>query len=187
MIPCPSCKTELVPPVFNTGGLTSCPSCAAQLRADVYPAFKRPSQAEAGERVLTDSEASCFAHPQKRAVRVCARCGRFMCGLCDIELNGEHLCPPCLDKGAAGGKIQSLQNRRVCYDKVALYVALVSNLFYFFVPFAALAVLFLTLRYWNSPRSPVSRSRVRFVLAAGISLLQLAVIGLMVHSYFIAS
>jgi hypothetical protein len=143
------------------------------LRADVFPAFKRRPAAEAGARVHSDSEAGCYAHPQKQAVRVCARCGRFMCALCDIDLNGEHMCPVCLDKGAAGGKIQSLQNKRVCYDKVALYVALLSNLFVYLVPLAAPAVLFMAVRYWNSPLSIVSKSRIRFVLAAGIAVLQL--------------
>jgi hypothetical protein len=178
MIACPRCHGELGPPVWNAGGLVPCPGCSAALRADVFPAARRPAPpGDAGELLVTETEAGCYAHPRKKAVRVCARCGRFMCGLCDIELNGEHLCPPCLDRGAAAGRIAGLENRRVCYDKVALYTALLSNFFIYSVVFAAPAVLFMVVRYWKQPISVVSTSRFRFVLAAGIAVLQLAAIG----------
>lgn len=177
MISCPRCKTELDPPVYNTGGLSDCPKCKYNLRVDVYPAYKRSLKAQSGVLLNSSSEAGCFAHPQNKADLVCGRCGRFMCALCDIELNGEHLCPTCLEKGAAQGRIGGLENRRICHDRIALYVAFWSNLFYFLIPIAAPAVLFMTIRYWKSPLSLVSTTRIRFLLASGIASFQLMLIG----------
>lgn len=178
MIACPRCRRELGPPVFSAGETVPCPGCAAELRVDRFPAASRPAPpSDAGQPLLSESEAGCYAHPGKKAVKICVRCGRFMCGLCDIDLNGEHICPSCFDTGAAAGRIASLETRRVCYDKVALYTALLSNLVIHSVIFTAPAVLFMTVRYWKRPISIVSHSRFRFVLAAAIAVLQLAAVG----------
>ena len=106
--------------------------------------------------------------------RSCSACGRFVCALCDVELNGRHMCPACFEKGKTNRKIKSLENQRTCYDTLALLVATVSILIYWFTIFTAPFVIYLTVRHWNSPSSIIPRTKIRFVLAFLIASLQIA-------------
>src|SRR6185369_13510263 len=123
--------SPLWPELFNRAELKPCPSCAAPLQVEVFPAFFRKITPGTGaETILVEGEASCFYHPQKRAVLPCHGCGRFLCALCDCELHGEHYCPACLETGRKKGKIKRLENRRTLYDSIALAVALFPILFF---------------------------------------------------------
>jgi hypothetical protein len=93
--------------------------------------------------------------------------------LCDVEFNDQHLCAACLEKGKTQRKIKNLENHRVCYDTVALAIALVSALFIWPTLISAPIVLFMVFRYWNAPGSIIPRSKIRFVLAFGLALLQI--------------
>src|SRR5512140_3781205 len=101
MVPaCPKCTQALPPDVLNKAGLEPCPYCNTQVQAAVFPAiFKWIQPGEAGARILVEVESSCFYPEQKKAVIPCDNCGRFLCSLCDVELNGRHLCPMCLESG----------------------------------------------------------------------------------------
>ena len=95
---------------MNSSELSACPSCKALLRADVYPAlYKSLPVGLSGEALYMDKEASCFYHPRKKAVIPCSACGRFLCALCDVKFNGNHLCPACLEKGKTKRKIKGLR------------------------------------------------------------------------------
>jgi hypothetical protein len=182
-VTCTNCRTPLPPDFFNLPGLTPCPACSVPLQAEVFPAFfRRAAPGRAGEATVEDTESSCFYHPQKRAVLPCDACGRFLCALCDCELDGRHLCPACLEAGRTRGKIKSLENRRVMYDNLALALALFS-----FVPpviyvcwLTAPLSIFLALKHWKTPTSIVHRGKFRFVLAVVIGLLDIAVIAAIV-------
>lgn len=100
-----------------------------------------------------------------------------MCALCDCELNGDHFCPVCLEMGKTKGKIKSLENRRTLYDTIALALAVLpiaTVVFWFFTIVTAPMALFIAIRYWNSPRSLVHRTKFRYVLAITIATLQIA-------------
>jgi len=138
--------------------------------------------------VLVADEATCFYHPQKKAVLPCEGCGRFLCALCDCELHGQHFCPACLEVGRKKRKIKSLENERTLYDSIALSlavlpVAIVPLIYFTFI--TAPASLFVALRYWNAPRSIVHRTRIRLVLAIIFASLQ--IVGWVVAIYFIAN
>src|SRR5688572_25118384 len=93
---CSKCATPLPLEYLNAPDLQPCTSCGAEVRAEIYPAFFRETAVgSAGEVLVVDSEASCFYHLQKRASVVCGSCGRFLCALCDVELEGKHFCPDC--------------------------------------------------------------------------------------------
>ena len=154
--------------------LSACPSCKALLRADVYPAlYKSLPVGLSGEALHVDKEAGCFYHPRKKAVIPCSACGRFLCTLCDVKFNGDHLCPACLEKGKTKRKIKNLENHRTCYDTIALLVATVPIVTIWFTIFTAPLALFLTVKFWKAPTSIVPRTKVRFVLAAFIAGLQI--------------
>lgn len=179
MIPCTRCHSTLAADALNTGALSTCSACGVTLQADVYPAlFTGRAAGHVGELLQSREEASCFYHPDKRASKPCSSCGRFLCALCDIELEGKHLCPICLERGKSGESMTQLVDRRVCYDQVALLVAFVPIIlfaFVFFIPTiitAPIAIL-MVFRYWNAPASILPHSKIRFVMALILSVLQM--------------
>src|SRR5258708_7514078 len=100
LLTCPKCRAPVADGALNSETLQECLSCGGPLRVEVYPALFKPTEAgKTGETIVIEGEASCFYHPQKRAAIHCAFCGRFVCALCDVELNGEHICPVCLETG----------------------------------------------------------------------------------------
>jgi hypothetical protein len=177
LVSCPKCRAQLLDDVFNKPDWTPCPACHVPLQIEVFPAlFHPPAVGSTGERIVVEGEASCFYHPQKKAVVPCEGCGRFLCGLCDVELNGQHLCPTCLESGKKKGKLKNLQNQRTCYDTTALVLSLVplTIIFWFFTFVTAPMALFIAIRYWNAPGSLVrGGSRARFVIAIILSSLQI--------------
>ena len=162
-VACPSCQARLPPDFFNLKHFVSCPSCEATFRMRVFPALMRPATPSVAAPVIAEGESSCFYHPHKRAVVSCERCGRFLCGLCDIEVGDKHRCPGCLS--STGGTQPELEKRRTLYDGIALALATFPILFWPFTVITAPAALYMTVRYWRTPVSIFPRTKIRFVLA----------------------
>jgi hypothetical protein len=163
---CPRCQVPLPVEFAGKEDLAPCPGCGALLQAEVFPAlFRPPALVNAGEKVMIEGEASCFYHPRKKAVVPCESCGRFLCALCDIELNDQHLCPSCLETGRKKGKLVNLQNQRTCYDRMALGVSILALLLWPMAPIIGAVVIYLVVRYWKASLSLVRPSKLRFVAA----------------------
>lgn len=174
LVQCPQCQAWLLEGVFNQPELSPCPACGVPLQVEVFPAlFRRIHPGQSGETIMVEGESSCFYHPQKKAVVPCAGCGRFLCALCDCELNGQHFCPACLETGKSKGKIKTLENQRTRYDTIALGLAILPVLIFYLTIVTAPMTLFVAIRYWNAPQSIVRRTRFRFILAIVIALLQI--------------
>jgi hypothetical protein len=171
LIQCPKCRATLMEDAFNLPGLIPCATCGVPLQIEIFPAlFRKTAPGQQAEAVLVEGESSCFYHPQKKAVRPCDGCGRFLCALCDCELNGQHYCPTCLDVGKSKGKIKTLDNHRTRYDSIALALALFPILFFYFTLITAPITLYVAIRYWKAPQSIVRRHRVRTIIAILIAL-----------------
>ncbi|HEV3271741.1 MAG TPA: hypothetical protein VGZ93_06115 [Candidatus Methylacidiphilales bacterium] len=163
---CPKCKAALSIEPGTTEIASTCPQCASPIEAFFFPAFFRPMQVGTAATALADhTEASCFYHPQKQAMRVCDGCGRMICALCSIDLGAEHLCPNCLASGKKKGKITTLEDTRTRYDSIALSLAVFGMLFYVLSIFLAPAAIYISIRHWNSPGSLLGSSKIRFVIA----------------------
>jgi hypothetical protein len=175
LVQCPQCQAALPEGVFNQPDLSPCPVCEAPLQVEIFPAFFRKiTPGQRAEAILTDGESGCYYHPQKKAVLPCDGCGRFLCALCDCELNGQHFCPACLEAGKNKGKIQNLENHRTLYDSIALSLAIYPMIIFYFTFITAPMTLFVAIRYWKSPRSLVRRSNFRFIIAIILAVLQMA-------------
>jgi len=172
---CTKCNTPLPRQMLNAYTLSPCPACNSVLRVDVFPALYRefPS-GPSGDNLQIGKEAGCFYHPRRKAEVPCSACGRFVCDLCDVALNDQHLCPACFEKGKSQRKIKSLENQRTCYDTIALLVATLPMLIYWFTIITAPLVVYLTIRHWKTPSSIIPRTKIRFVLAFFIAGLQIA-------------
>ena len=180
LVQCPKCHAWLLDGVFNQPELSPCPACGVPLQIEVFPAlFRRVNPGQSGETIMVEGESSCFYHPQKKAVIPCQGCGRFLCALCDCELNGQHFCPTCLETGKAKGKIKNLENQRTLYDSIALSLAVYPLLIFYFTLITAPVALFVALRYWKAPRSIVRRTKIRYVVAIVLALTEIAGWGLL--------
>ena len=174
-VACGRCKTPLPPDLFNRSKILPCPNCGTATRVVTFPAFGRKSAGTATvENIVAEGEAGCFFHPAKKAVVACGNCGRFICGLCDLELGGRHLCPNCLESGKQKGKLAEIDHQRTSYGNVALGLALGSLLLGPASLLTAPIVLFLVIRHWKTPGSLVGGSgKKRRIAAAIIAVLQL--------------
>jgi len=192
MVTCGECSVAIPAEAWNREDGSLCPGCRQRVFAAVFPAavfsdvvfsgvvFSGVDGSRTGaapETVADAAEASCFFHPESRAAVPCSQCGRFLCNLCDIEVDGQHLCPSCFRAGVQKKKIASVDTQRVLYDSMALAAATVPALLFWPVIFGAPAALYITIRRWRTPLSVVPRTRIRFVLAAIFALAELAGIG----------
>jgi hypothetical protein len=182
-VSCPKCDAVLPETFLEGAELRPCPGCGRRLQVEAFPALFRPVAAgRFGEHILGDSEAGCFYHPDKRAVVPCANCGRFLCALCDVELDGQHLCPACLEAGQRKGELTQLENRRTLYDSAALTLALVPLLMWPVTLVTGPATVVLGIYAWNKPSSLIPRTKLRCILAILIGLVQTAGWGLLLAS-----
>ncbi len=167
MLWCTACQASLPPDALVGPGPARCRRCGAMLEISVFPALLRPLAAgKAGEAILTDQESACFYHPRKRAVVPCESCGRFLCALCDVDLNGRHYCAPCLEAARGRGAFPRLENQRTRYDRIAMALAGYPLLLFFYPTlFTAPVALFLSVRALKAPGSLVHGTKVRCVLA----------------------
>lgn len=177
-IACTKCRSPLPEFSFNQGAPAPCPGCNALVQVEVFPALTRKvAEGKPGETILIEGEASCFYHPQKRATVPCAACGRFLCALCDVEINDEHLCPACLETGRKKGKLTQLETKRILYDSSALMLAALPLLLFclwWISIVTAPAAIVLAIYSWYQPSSILPRSRVRSYLAIGLGLAEVA-------------
>ncbi len=171
---CPDCGKPLTAEEFNSGKEFPCGKCSAMLMVEAYPAlFRGAGSVRNGEAISGAGEASCFYHPQKKAAALCSACGRFLCTLCETELSGRCLCPSCIEKGRLNEEIEQLVTRRTLHDGLALSLAVLPMLFFPITVLTAPAAIYIAIRHWKTPGSILPRSRVRFVAAVVIALVQI--------------
>jgi hypothetical protein len=164
IVACSKCSRPLEPHIFNLDHPVDCPSCGSAIRALVFPAlFHRPQLSYA--EGLAETEASCFYHAENRAAVPCDSCGRFICGICRVDISGQTVCPSCIDAGIRTRKLVRFETRRIMYDTIALTLATVPPLVVWPSILTAPAAIYISLRYWRTPSSLVRRTRIRFIVA----------------------
>jgi len=174
LLTCTKCEAPLQREVLNTRSLSHCRSCDVLLRAEVFHAMFRKQAVETrNHAVALNDEAGCFYHSEKKAVIPCSVCGRFLCALCHVDLNGLPLCPLCLETGKKKQKIKNLENHRILYDTIVLSLAVYPLLLVWPTLLTAPLAVFMAIRYWKTPTSIIPRSKLRLIAALVISGLQI--------------
>ena len=173
LLRCDKCQTALPGAVVNTGTLVACPACGVATLVQVFPAFARVApRGRTAEALASAEDAGCFYHPTKKAVVPCDECGRFLCALCDLELDGRHVCPECIEVARKAGKTLR-GGTRTLHDQLALAIAALGTVIGVLGFVSGPVALFMAIRYWNEPRrSPVPRGRWRLVVAGILGGLQ---------------
>ncbi|MBI5064496.1 MAG: hypothetical protein HZB87_13765 [Desulfatitalea sp.] len=176
MIACPNCHTIQSVEAVNTGRMAPCPQCRKALRIDVFNAFLRRDEPEAA--ILSahaQGQAECFYHPGQLAVVPCAACGRLLCAVCRVELEGRSLCMACLQAGRDKQKITAMQNRHVRYDEIALALSVWGFLMMIFPSLVtAPAAIYFAVRHWRTPSPVLPKSRAQNIVAvllAGVQII----------------
>jgi len=165
-IRCPACNVALDKETGHLEELSPCPACGALLQIEIFPALnRRIEQGKAAESLLVDDDSSCFYHPTKKAVVCCEGCGRFLCSLCQVELENCNLCPSCLEGGREGDLPRLLHNRHFLHGEVALALSIFPLLFIFPTIVTAPAVLFYVIWFWKDYSGVLSQQRLKMILA----------------------
>lgn len=172
-VACVGCKRDLPPDFEDAADFLGCPACLNHLRVFAFPALRRSNAPAVAAPTIAAGEASCFYHPAKQAVVTCESCGRFLCGLCDIEIGDAHRCPSCLEAGKEKRQLATVETSRTLYDGLALVLAIVPLIFWPLTILTAPAALFIVIRYWRRPLSILPRTRIRFVVAGVFALAQI--------------
>ena len=164
---------------------TRCRGCGQNVQVAVFPAIERTRSGALPEAIEIETEASCFYHPSSRAAVPCDQCGRFLCRLCEIEIDGRHICPTCFESGVSSSKLQSMETSRTMYDSMALAIATLPTLLVWPALVGGPAALFIAIRRWRAPGSIVPRTRVRYYLAILFALGDLVLVGLLIYAMVI--
>jgi hypothetical protein len=164
---CGECSLPIPAESWNRAG-TRCRGCGQNIEVAVFPAVESTRVGSLPESIEGETEASCFYHPTSRAAVHCDECGRFLCHLCEIQIDGRHICPRCFETG-------------VSYS-IALSLATIPALLIWPVLVGAPAAFYVVIRRWRAPGSIVPRTRVRFILAALFALAELAGIALIIYA-----
>lgn len=171
---CPICHHLLAISQWNQPDFTACPNCLAPTRTLVFPAMTRSTAAPRPEP-RTEAEAGCFFHAHARAENVCNVCGRFVCSLCTIAYGAQKLCPDCIYKKRRESSEPMFQDQAVLFDNIALLLVTVPVLCFVYIYLGLLFSVFalaLVIIGWRQQRTLVPRSKYRFVLATGLSLIE---------------
>jgi len=179
-ISCSVCAFPVPPELWNSAGAARCPGCGQRVQALVFPAIRRTRAGDLPQPLGADEEASCFYHPPSRAAVPCDECGRFLCQLCDLDVDGRHICPVCFEAGLTTKKLATVETRRTMYDTVALALATLPALLFWPVIITAPWALSMVIRRWNAPGSLVPRTRIRFYLAGLFAFAEIAGIGFVI-------
>jgi hypothetical protein len=150
-----------------------CPGCGVPVRADVFNAFlRRDDLAPNAESILEQGQAECFYHPGKQAEVPCSACGRLLCAVCRVDMEGAPLCMRCLQSGRDKQKIPTLQNQRVLYDEIAFVLSFWPMFFIFPTLLTAPAAIYFAIRHWRMPAGVLPRKWVKNGIALLLAALQ---------------
>ncbi len=173
VVACSKCGRPIDAHYLNLDHAIECAGCGSELLTRVFPAlFHRPAASPA-TTIAGEAEASCFYHSENLAVAACDSCGRFVCGLCKVDMSGKSVCPSCIDAGIKTRKLIGLESHRTMYDTVALLLASLPVLLLWPTILTAPAAIYVSVRYWRAPSSIVRRSKIRFILAILLALIQI--------------
>jgi hypothetical protein len=175
---CPKCDSRLPEGFLRTAKVnTVCPDCFTDIELHVFPAaFRGLETIDRTQLLAAEGEACCYEHAGKRAVDACFRCGRFVCGLCEVKLHNVVWCPACLQLDQTKSRLPDLSRQRILYDSIALGLATWPVLTFWGPLIAAPICIFVTIRYWKKPSSLLRSSKWRFVVAGVLALAELSLI-----------
>jgi hypothetical protein len=180
---CANCRLTIPEEFWNAPHEALCRGCGLRVIAHVFPAIHAASATGGPARLEAEGEASCFYHAANRAAIACDACGRFLCSLCDLDLDGRHLCPGCLDRSVRVDKAASLETQKTQYDALALHLTTWPVLTLWGPAITAPAALFLLIKHWREPMSILPRGGARKWIALLLAIAE--IVGIVALAVFL--
>ena len=174
-ITCPKCAAVLTTEIFTSITGSSCPQCGLIMTGRLFPRFFKSHDNQAnGIEVASDNESSCFFHPNKLAVSHCSECGRFLCALCELNIEDRTICPTCLEKLDREKKVKTFTNRVTFWDSIVLSLAILPMLFWpVTLVTAPLTFIFIWRHFKETKQYLIPRNRWRFYVAGMVAGMQI--------------
>ena len=171
LVRCSKCLHPIPDSMLSGHNTFACPRCDAALEVLIFPAINRQAQTGAvAERAVVEGETTCFFHSEKKATVVCNGCGRFLCALCDVALDNEHLCPKCIEAGRTKKTLTTFETYRTSYPSLALTLQVVplvlALVMWPLTIITAPAGIFLIIYGWRKPISITGRRKIVITILA---------------------
>ncbi|MCD4819927.1 MAG: hypothetical protein K8S23_14685 [Candidatus Cloacimonetes bacterium] len=174
IVRCPNCQRELSTKIYGLGKNSVCSYCKEPVNWYIFPRyFSKTENNEIPENILIEGESACFYHSDKKAVVTCDQCGKFLCSLCDLELNDKHICPNCFNSGKKNKQNFVYEESRILYDDLALAIAFWPIFTFYFTILGSLISIFFAIRYWNVNSSVIEQNKSKKIIAIFLSLLEI--------------
>ncbi len=180
---CPNCEAQLPIEDWNNGKYNHCPGCNTRTKITVFPMLTDKQPASPSALNTLSGESSCFYHSEKKAILACSTCGRFLCTLCDLEIDGNNICPDCLSSGKRKKTINILENRFTRYDSIMIALVFFPMLMFPFLVFTAPGVIFFSIWSWRKPVSLFPKNKTKTLLA--IIFATIEIVGISIFAYYI--
>jgi ribosomal protein L37AE/L43A len=132
---CPRCGTPLELAQIASGVVT-CRYCRRDYEARIFRPVSRSSSVLQLAHAGPEEAGACANHPRNAAVTTCGRCGIFICGLCQLEVDGFNYCPACFERLTQEGSIESAKMHFRDYGSMAMLAAMIG----FFVSWMLLGI-----------------------------------------------
>lgn len=173
---CEKCSARLL--VNELGRFSQCPQCRTRQKVVLFVALEKEQEKGLEAEAVLEDNAACINHPDKAAAALCDGCGAYICNLCEIAVEAQHLCPKCFNNNS--GKIATMNKRTVLHDSCALNLAVLPILFWIITCATAPLTIGWALFHWNKVDTPYPRGKWRFVVACLIATAQLIVWGILI-------
>jgi hypothetical protein len=150
---CPKCSHAWSEELAFQSEPFLCGGCDTLSTVLAWPALGTGAQSGQDSALADEGEASCYNHADKQASESCEICGRFICALCDLQLDGKHQCPRCAT--GEGSQDSRFKGRKFRWDMAVLGISILSCVFFFFFLFIFTAPItfYLAIRHWRRPMS----------------------------------
>jgi hypothetical protein len=139
----------------------------------LFPAIIRRRKVLRQESVIEEGQSTCFFHPKVTASAICDVSGRMICELCTTEFEGKTVSFEALQslvdvKGSSKGSV------RTNWDSIALALAILPAIFWFFTLVTAPLALGICIFKWKEgPTGVFGRMRWRYIVAGLLALGQI--------------
>ncbi|PCJ63048.1 MAG: hypothetical protein COA79_02740 [Planctomycetota bacterium] len=175
MIKCISCKSRISLTDIIDSTLVNCRRCGSKLEINYFPSlFTSLNKGEKAAAILSDEEASCFNHPEKKASALCSSCGIYICNLCELNIHDKHFCPNCFNNNTTEKEINPFIKNPVLYSNVAISIVIIGFLtgvgFFATGPY----VVYYGYKHFKKEESLIKgRSPIKFGIAIFLAIVQI--------------
>ncbi len=168
---CLKCDKNIPDEIISEGEI-QCPDCNSKISCTIFPAnFQHVEKGINPEKVNSENDASCYYHSDKSAVSACAKCGVYICALCNIEITEENLCPKCFNKSKNDYNL--LQMSTVMHDEIAFNTVALSILMWPLMFITAPCVIVYSIWGFKHFNYPYKKLRIKLYVSLIIALLQI--------------